>query len=121
MGGGFVNTDLKTGVPHPSPGTLERSHFMPAGDERQLRKLLAHLLLSLVNRPFTNKTLSNKTLCWFADTAHSDYIPDYMPGASNSVILLSGGSGHGFEVFPVVRSWVELYWMHEKIRNKQGE
>ncbi|GAW18419.1 hypothetical protein ANO14919_078940 [Xylariales sp. No.14919] len=101
MGGGFINTDPKTGVSHP-PGTPEESQFMPAGDERRLRKLLAHTLPSLADRPFINKTL-----CWFADTADSDYIVDYVPDTSDSVVLLSGDSGHGFKMFPIVGSWVK--------------
>ncbi|KAI0459723.1 FAD dependent oxidoreductase [Xylaria acuta] len=99
MGGGFINTD-SSGVSHP-PRTLEESQFMPAHDEQQVRKLLAHTLPALANRP-----LINKTLCWFADATDSDYIVDYIPNTANSVVLLSGDSGHGFKMFPIVGDWV---------------
>ncbi|KAI0490063.1 FAD dependent oxidoreductase [Xylaria cf. heliscus] len=99
MGGGFINTD-QSGVSRP-PETVEESQFMPAADEKRVRKLLAQTLPTLANRP-----LINKTLCWFADTADSDFIIDYVPNTANSVVLLSGDSGHGFKMFPIVGEWV---------------
>ncbi|OTB00470.1 hypothetical protein M426DRAFT_65784 [Hypoxylon sp. CI-4A] len=101
MGGGIINTDPKTGVSRP-PATLRDSAFMPAEDEQRCRKLLAHTLPTLADRP-----LINKTLCWFADTVDSDFIIDYVPETSNSVVLLSGDSGHGFKMFPIVGDWVK--------------
>jgi sarcosine oxidase/L-pipecolate oxidase len=100
MGGGFINTDSKTGVSH-APDTLEESAFVPEHDEKQMRKLLAHTLPALANRP-----LVKTSLCWFADTDDSDFIIDYVPGTSDSVLVLSGDSGHGFKMFPIFGSWV---------------
>ncbi|KAJ8109227.1 hypothetical protein ONZ43_g6192 [Nemania bipapillata] len=100
MGGGFVNTDPATGVSRP-PDALADSGFVPAGDGRRLRRLLAQTLPGLADRPFVGERL-----CWFADTADSDYIVDYVPDTSRSVVLLSGDSGHGFKMFPIVGSWV---------------
>mgnify|MGYP002718634886 FL=1 len=74
---------------------------MPEHDERQMRKLLAQTLPALANRP-----LVKKSLCWFADTDDSDFIIDFVPGTSSSVVLLSGDSGHGFKMFPIFGSWV---------------
>ncbi|KAI0975082.1 FAD dependent oxidoreductase [Xylaria arbuscula] len=99
MGGGFINTD-PSGVSRPP--ALEESQFMPAHDEQRARKLLAQTIPALANRP-----LINKTLCWFADTADSDFIIDYVPNTANSVVLLSGDSGHGFKMFPIVGDWVK--------------
>lgn len=100
MGGGFINTH-SDGVSRP-PQTLEESEFMPAEDEARCRTLLAQTLPWLANRPFINKTL-----CWFADTADSDFIIDYVPDTANSVVLLSGDSGHGFKMFPIIGKWVK--------------
>lgn len=100
MGGGFINTDPKTGVSH-APSTLAESAFLPVDDEKQIRKLLAHTLPSLADRP-----LVRNSLCWFADTNDSDFIVDYIPNLSSSVILLSGDSGHGFKMFPIVGSFI---------------
>ncbi|KAJ5468316.1 hypothetical protein N7475_006068 [Penicillium sp. IBT 31633x] len=100
MGGGYVNTDPETGISH-APRNLEESAFVPEHDEKQMRKLLAQTLPALADRP-----LVKKSLCWFADTDDSDFIIDYVPGTSSSVVLLSGDSGHGFKMFPIFGSWV---------------
>ncbi|KAF2143962.1 uncharacterized protein K452DRAFT_316753 [Aplosporella prunicola CBS 121167] len=100
MGGGFINTDPATGVSLP-PG-LRESAFMPAHDEAQVRKLLAHTLPYLANRP-----LVQKSLCWFADSSDSDFIIDYVPHTASSVVILSADSGHGFKMFPIVGGWVK--------------
>ncbi|KAL4927662.1 NAD(P)/FAD-dependent oxidoreductase [Aspergillus undulatus] len=100
MGGGYINTDSKTGVSH-SPGDLETSAFLPAEDEERIRKLLQQTLPALANRP-----LVRKSLCWFADTKDSDFVIDYVPGTKGSVVMLSGDSGHGFKMFPIVGEWV---------------
>ncbi|KAL4807227.1 FAD dependent oxidoreductase [Aspergillus unguis] len=101
MGGGYINTDPKTGVSH-SPGDLETSRgWLPAEDEGRIRKLLSQTLPALADRP-----LVRKSLCWFADTQDSDFIIDYVPGSKNSVVVLSGDSGHGFKMFPIVGEWV---------------
>jgi sarcosine oxidase/L-pipecolate oxidase len=100
MGGGYVNTDSDTGISH-APGTLKESAFVPEHDEMQMRKLLAQTFPALAERP-----LVKKSLCWFADTDDSDFIIDYVPEMSSSVVILSGDSGHGFKMFPIFGSWV---------------
>ncbi|KAJ5437828.1 FAD dependent oxidoreductase [Penicillium daleae] len=100
MGGGYINTDPKTGVSH-SPKSLSESAFVPEEDEKQMRKLLAHTLPYLADRP-----LVKKSLCWFADTNDSDFIIDYVPNLESSLMLLSGDSGHLFKMFPIAGSWV---------------
>ncbi|KAE8353458.1 FAD dependent oxidoreductase [Aspergillus coremiiformis] len=101
MGGGYVNTDPTTGLSQ-APDSLAASAFMPAADEAQIRRLLAQTLPRLAHRP-----LVQKSLCWFADTSDSDFIIDYVPNTASSVILLSGDSGHGFKMFPLVGRWVK--------------
>ncbi|KAM5344400.1 hypothetical protein ACJ41O_012937 [Fusarium nematophilum] len=100
MGGGYINTDPASGVSH-APKTVEESAFLPAGDEKQLRELLRQTLPQFADRPFVRKSL-----CWFADTSDSDFIIDYVPNTSSSVIMLSGDSGHGFKMFPIFGQWV---------------
>ncbi|KAL5343907.1 FAD dependent oxidoreductase [Aspergillus crustosus] len=101
MGGGYINTDPKTGVSL-SPGSLETSACLPLEDEERIRKLLQQTLPNLANRP-----LVRKSLCWFADTKDSDFIIDYVPGTEGSVVLLSGDSGHRFKMFPIFGEWVK--------------
>ncbi|KAL4910389.1 hypothetical protein BDW74DRAFT_186402 [Aspergillus multicolor] len=103
MGGGYINTDPETGVSHsPFPGNLESVNgFLPEEDEGRIRKLLQQTLPALADRP-----LVRKSLCWFADTKDSDFIVDFVPGSKQSVVVLSGDSGHGFKMFPIVGQWV---------------
>jgi sarcosine oxidase/L-pipecolate oxidase len=100
MGGGYINTNPSTGVSQP-PAKLADSRFVPVEDEGKMRELLRQTLPHLSDRP-----LVKKSLCWFADTNDSDFIIDYVPRTSHSVILLSGDSGHGFKMFPIVGRWV---------------
>lgn len=100
MGGGYVNTDPKTGVSHP-PDSLSQNNFMPREEQQQLRRLLAQTLPSLADRP-----LVRQSLCWFADTSDSDFIIDHVPNTNSTVLLMSGDSGHGFKMFPIVGNWV---------------
>ncbi|KAL4784380.1 FAD dependent oxidoreductase [Aspergillus varians] len=100
MGGGYVNTDPGPGVSR-SPQGLEASAFLPAEDEERVRTLLAQTLPGLARRE-----LVRKSLCWFADAKDSEFVLDYVPGTDGSVVLLSGDSGHGFKMFPIVGGWV---------------
>lgn len=103
MGGGYLNTDPATGVSHVPSSSLGETNngFIPEHDESQMRELLAQTLPALADRP-----LVNKSLCWFADSDDSDFIVDYVPQTSSSVVLLSGDSGHGFKMFPIVGSFI---------------
>ncbi|ENH71481.1 FAD dependent oxidoreductase [Fusarium oxysporum] len=110
MGGGFINTDPKTGISH-APTELKQSAFLPDGDEKQLRELVRQTLPQFADRPFVKKTL-----CWFADTADSDFIIDYVPNTSSSVLFLSGDSGHGFKFFPIFGGFVK-----DLLQSENGE
>ncbi|KNG45004.1 fad dependent oxidoreductase [Stemphylium lycopersici] len=99
MGGGYINTNQATGI---SEAPEELLRFVPREDERKMRELLRQTLPYLADRP-----LVDKFICWFADTADSDFIVDYVPGTSSSVVVLSGDSGHGFKMFPIVGRWVD--------------
>ncbi|KAI8934830.1 hypothetical protein NX059_008511 [Plenodomus lindquistii] len=99
MGGGYINTNPQTGV---SEAPDDRQTFVPKEDERKMRELLRQTLPYLADRP-----LVEKFICWFADTADSDFIVDYVPQTSSSVMILSGDSGHGFKMFPIVGKWVD--------------
>jgi sarcosine oxidase / L-pipecolate oxidase len=101
MGGGYINTDKDTRISLPPSPRSASLDILPAEDEAKLRELLRHTLPALAERPFVRKSL-----CWFADTADSDFIIDYVPESSNSVVIMSGDSGHGFKMFPIVGKWI---------------
>ncbi|GAP82339.1 putative FAD dependent oxidoreductase [Rosellinia necatrix] len=113
MGGGYVNTDARTGVSAPPTTTTEsRLGFMPAADEARARRLLAQTFPALAARPFVGAAL-----CWFADADGSDFVVDFVPGAPN-VLLLSGDSGHGFKMFPLVGGWARDLLEHPAQRQE---
>jgi sarcosine oxidase / L-pipecolate oxidase len=102
MGGGFTNYAWsKDGLSVPYP-TLSESQFLPACDEMQIRKLLRDVFPQFADRP-----LIDRHLCWFADTVDSNYIIDYVPNTDNSLVVLSGDSGHGFKMLPIFGDFVQ--------------
>ncbi|KAL7785505.1 FAD dependent oxidoreductase [Trichoderma ceciliae] len=99
LGAGFTNTNAN-GVSLPSD-YLEPSDFIPGTDEEKLRTLLRETLPQLADRPFVDKKL-----CWFSDTATSDFCIDFAPCSNPSLVVLAGDSGHGFKMVPIFGEWV---------------
>ncbi|KAI5271265.1 oxygen oxidoreductase [Aureobasidium subglaciale] len=101
LGAGFSNTDAKgTSIP-PMERIPQPQDFIPAEDEIKLRKLLQETFPWMADRSFVDKKL-----CWFADTSDSEYCIDFVPESNNSVVVLSGDSGHGFKMMPIFGKWV---------------
>lgn len=108
LGAGFINTDkeLRISLPPSNSSTALDAlaaprDYIPASDEAKLRRLLRETLPWLADRPFVDKKM-----CWFADTANSEYCVDFVPDTGDSLIVLSGDSGHGFKMMPIVGQWV---------------
>lgn len=101
LGIGFTNKGPDGVSRAPSERFPQPQDFIPAEDEQKLRQLLRETFPWMADRPFVDQKL-----CWFADTADSDYCIDYVPDTQNSVIALSGDSGHGFKMMPIVGKWV---------------
>jgi len=55
----------------------------------------------MAERPF-----ADQKLCWFSDISDSEYRIDFVPDSDRSLIILSGASGHGFKMMPVLGRWV---------------
>lgn len=101
LGIGYTNTD-SNGVSLPPADKLPPPQdFIPREDEDKLRQLLRETFPWTANRPFVEQRL-----CWFADTVDSDYCIDFVPHTKNSLVCLSGDSGHGFKMMPTFGKWV---------------
>ncbi|KAL5042424.1 hypothetical protein BDW71DRAFT_216957 [Aspergillus fruticulosus] len=123
MGGAFTNYAGSPSNPKAkdNPGrlslpfaTLPESAFIPLSDEQSIRQLLCEVLPHLANQP-----LIDAHLCWIADTDDSDYIIDVVPGTNDSIVVLSGDSGHGFKMMPIFGRFVEE--LLEKGRQAEGK
>lgn len=102
LGAGYVNTDKRTGISLPFlDGLTPSQDYIPEEDEMKMRQLLKETLPWLADRPFVDKKM-----CWFADTADSEYCIDFVPETNRSVIVMTGDSGHGFKMMPIAGSWV---------------
>ncbi|KAF6819170.1 sarcosine oxidase [Colletotrichum sojae] len=101
LGAGFTNTVNGTSTPTEFPSAASHD-FIPPEDEQKLRTLLRETLPWMADRPFVDRKF-----CWFSDTKDSEYCIDFVPGTSNSVVVLSGDSGHGFKMMPVFGKWVK--------------
>ena len=101
LGVGYTHTG-QNGVSLPPPDRLPPPQdFIPLEDEQKLRELLRQTFPWMANRPFVDQKL-----CWFADTADSEYCIDFVPQSDKSLVVLSGDSGHGFKMMPVFGKWV---------------
>jgi len=101
LGAGYTNPQ-ESGVSLPPIDRLPQPQdFIPAADERKLRKLLQEVFPWMADRP-----LVEQRLCWFADTIDSDFCIDFVPESNKSLVVLSGDSGHGFKMMPTLGKWV---------------
>lgn len=101
LGTGYTNPG-SDGTSLPPPDRVPPPQdFIPYEDEQKLRQLLRETFPWMANRPFVEQKL-----CWFADTRDSEFCIDFVPQTDNSLIALSGDSGHGFKMMPVFGKWV---------------
>jgi len=70
---------------------------LPPEATHALRGALASMIPWLADRPF-----SGTRLCWYADTPTGDFLIDFHPSFGKSLLVATGGSGHGFKFLPVL-------------------
>ncbi|KAL8662024.1 MAG: hypothetical protein Q9202_005078 [Teloschistes flavicans] len=110
LGTGYTNTDSDGLSLPPGDRLPPPQDYIPLEDEQKLRQLLRETFPWMAERPFVDQKL-----CWFADTADSEYCIDFVPGTDKSLAVLSGDSGHGFKMMPSFGKWVvELLEQNEQ-------
>lgn len=76
---------------------------VPAEGQHTMRQFLRQLfppksdLHGLADRPF-----ARTRVCWYTDTPTGDFLVDYHPEYGRSLLVATGGSGHGFKFLPVL-------------------
>ena len=70
---------------------------MPSEGQAACRTALRNLVPWLGARPF-----AHTRVCWYADTPSGDFLVDYVPQYGKSLMVATGGSGHGFKFLPVL-------------------
>jgi sarcosine oxidase/L-pipecolate oxidase len=83
--------DIEVSLPSEDFTTLpEEAHYA-------FRTFLAQTLPWLASRPFIATRI-----CWYTDTPTGDFLIDFHPWYGKSLLLATGGSGHGFKFLPVL-------------------
>ena len=77
---------------------------IPAIDEQALVDFANSSLPCVRNRRQPFRSLDHSRLCWYLDTASSDFLVCQYPGFGDSLYLATAGSGHGFKFLPVLGS-----------------
>ncbi|KAL8813532.1 MAG: hypothetical protein Q9200_000206 [Gallowayella weberi] len=101
LGTGYTNTTADRVSLPPGDQLPPPQDYIPLEDERKLRQLLRETFPWMAERAFVEQKL-----CWFADTADSEFCIDFVPETNQSLIVLSGDSGHGFKMMPSFGKWV---------------
>lgn len=95
--GGYTHMVNGASIP---PGRPQDYQFTPIDDEKRCRELVKQTMPGLADRPFVEKRF-----CWYMETLDQDYVIDFVP-EKQGLMVVSGDSGHGFKMLPVVGGWV---------------
>ena len=93
---------------------------IPAIDEQVLVEFGNSALPCVQGRKQPFRSLDHSRLCWYLDTASSDFLVCQYPGYGNSLYLATGGSGHGFKFLPVLGSRIVDVLDGSDVKNNSG-
>lgn len=86
----------KQEISYPRTITDNPNDWIPEEAETAIRDNLKEMMPSLCTLPF-----DRTKLCWLTQTATSNFIIDFYPGARN-VLLATGGSAHAWKFVPII-------------------
>lgn len=68
-----------------------------------IRRFIAENLPELVDEGID---VSVTRMCWYTDTFDNHFLIDYVPETAESLMVVTGGSGHAFKYLPNIGQWV---------------
>ncbi|KAJ7176133.1 FAD dependent oxidoreductase [Mycena crocata] len=98
-GAGYTHSIASDGVSTPRTITTdpETGLLIPRSDVKELRKGLCMMYPQLGDEQFIATRL-----CWYTDSIDDDWVIGYYPGSEKSLLIATGGSGHGYKFLPVI-------------------
>ena len=79
--------------------------FVPAPDFESLPEegeAVCRKFLKAVDPALGSKPWCQTRICNYTDTPSGDFLIDWVPGYHGSILVASGGSGHGFKFVPII-------------------
>ncbi|KXS17182.1 FAD dependent oxidoreductase [Gonapodya prolifera JEL478] len=101
-GPGCVNLATPPGSPHrsvsvPKTSVTDKDLTIPAKTLQEYRAFIDTTFPDLAELP-----VYETRLCWYTDAWDGHFYIDYVPGYGDSLMVATGGSGHGFKFAPVL-------------------
>lgn len=81
----------------------EKITTIPEQALRVIRRFIAENLPELVDEGID---VSMTRMCWYTDTFDNHFLVDYVPETNDSLMVVTGGSGHAFKYLPNIGQWV---------------
>lgn len=81
----------------------EKITTIPEQALRVIRRFIAENLPELVDEGID---VSMTRMCWYTDTFDNHFLIDYVPETNDSLMVVTGGSGHAFKYLPNIGQWV---------------
>lgn len=80
----------------------EKITTIPEQALRVIRKFIAESLPELADEGID---VSMTRICWYTDTFDNHFLIDYVPETNDSLMVVTGGSGHAFKYLPNIGQW----------------
>ncbi|GBE89546.1 predicted protein [Sparassis crispa] len=82
------------------PGVDDTS--LPLNSVQAIKEFVSNFMPELALLP-----IAYTRLCFYTDTVDNSFLVDYVPGYGDSLVLCTGGSGHGAKFTPILGKYVK--------------